>query len=53
MEKCFELHVHYPKKFHATLTYSNDYNKIGIVCFIFCGEGVTKCDVEATVRQVK
>ncbi len=50
----FELHAHYPKEFCAARAYSYDDNEIGVVCFIFCGEGVTKRgDVEATVRKVK
>ena len=54
MEKLFDLHMHYTKKFRATRAYSNNDNEIGVVCFIFCGEGVTKRDgVEATVRNVK
>ena len=41
------------KKICAACAYSYDDNEIG-VCFIFCGEGVTKRgDVEATVRKVK
>ncbi len=51
----FELHAHYPKKkFCVVCAYSHDDNEIGVVCFIFCGEGATKrSDVEATVRKVK
>ena len=31
-----------------------DDNEIDVVCFIFCGEGVTKRgDLEATVRKVE
>ena len=40
------------KKCCAARAYSNDNHEIGVVCFIFCGEGVTKRgDVEATVKQ--
>ena len=54
MENVFELHQHYPKKFCAACAYSYNDNEIGVVCFIFCGEGVTKRgDLEATVRTVK
>ena len=54
MENFFELHVHDPKKVCAARAHSFDDNKIGVVCFIFCGEGVTKRGhVEATVRKVK
>ncbi len=39
--------------FCAARAHSYDDNEIG-VCFIFCGEDVTKRgDVEATVRKVK
>ena len=52
--KIFELHAHDPKKFCAARAHSFNDNEIGVVCFIFCGEGVTKRgDVEATVRKVK
>ena len=52
MGKNFELHAHYPKKFCAARAYSHDDHEIGVVCFIFCGESVTKRgDVDATVKQ--
>ncbi len=41
------------KKICAARAYSYDENETD-VCFIFCGEGVTKrVGVEATVRNVK
>ncbi len=53
MEFFFVLHAHYPKKVCVVHAYPYDDNEIG-VCFIFCGEGVTKRgDVEAAVRKVK
>ncbi len=49
MEKIFELHAHYPKEI---LRCARNDSEIDVVCFIFCGEGVTKRgDVEATVRK--
>ncbi len=51
MEKIFELDAHYPKRICAVCAYPYDDNEFGVVCFILCGEGVTK-NVEATVRKV-
>ncbi len=52
MEFFFELHAHYPKKFCAARAYSHDDHEIGVVCFIICGEGVTKRgDVDTTVKE--
>ncbi len=54
MEIVFLLHAHVPKNFSAVRAYSYDDSEIGVVCFIFCGEGVSKRgDVEATVIKVK
>ncbi len=42
MENLFGGRAHYPKKFPAMRTSSNDNGKIDIVCFNIGGEGVAK-----------